>query len=89
MPRDCQVQAIVFSMPKSSKKCPGRDAKGGLKKGFRLVKGAKCPVKASAKSKSKKTSCSGVHSNGAKKGRLKKGFTWRGSNGGCPVPAKG
>ena len=67
--------------------CPGRNATGGLKKGFKLVKGEKCPVKASAKRKSKKSSCAGIHTSGPKKGRLQKGFTWRGSNGGCPVQA--
>jgi len=76
-------------MPKADKKCPGRTAKGGLKKGFRLVKGSSCPVKAAHKTKTKKPSCAGVHASGPKKGRLKKGFSWRGSKGGCPVPAKG
>jgi hypothetical protein len=73
----------------AAKTCPGRTAKGGIKKGFRLVKGEQCPVKASPKTKSNKTkTCGGVHSSGPSKGKLKKGFTWRGSNGGCPVKSQ-
>ena len=71
----------------SKSTCPGRTAQGGLKKGYRLVKGAACPVKTTAKKKSNKRSCAGIHTSGPKKGRLQKGFTWRGSNGGCPVQA--
>ena len=69
-------------------KCSGRTPQGGLRKGFKLVKGEKCPIKASPKKKSKRGACEGIHTSGTKKGRLKKGFTWRNSNGGCPKKSK-
>lgn len=33
--------------------------------------------------------CAGLRSTGPKKGTLKKGYTWKGKRGGCPVKAKG